>query len=71
MAKNEARNGDVQAVQAGRVLSRSREEILAERAAAKAASLTQTGGKTQNVRQGNATVGQQADTITGGITVIL
>ena len=70
MAKNEARNGDVQAVQVGRVLNRSREEILAERAAAKTESLT-TGGTTRNVRQGNAQVGMQADTITGGITVIL
>ncbi|MGC5012494.1 hypothetical protein ACLQ2R_17155 [Streptosporangium sp. DT93] len=67
MAKNEARGTDVQAVQVGRTLGRSREEILAERAAAKAESLAKTEGKTQNIRTGNAKVGKQADTITGGI----
>lgn len=67
MAKNEARGNDVQAVQVGRVLGKSREEILADRAEAKAASLAKTGGKAQNVREGNARVGLQADTITGGI----
>ncbi|WP_436759305.1 hypothetical protein [Streptosporangium sp. V21-05] len=67
MAKNEARGNDVQAVQVGRVLGKSREEILADRAAAKAASLAKTGDSTRNVREGNAQVGKQADVITGGI----
>ncbi|MEU8379808.1 hypothetical protein [Streptosporangium sp. NPDC048865] len=71
MATNEARDGDVQSVQAGRVLGQSREEILAARMEAKATSLAKTGGKTQNVREGNARVGIQADAIDGGITVIM
>lgn len=74
MTTNIADGNDYVPVQAGRVLGKSRAEILADREAAKAASLARlekrgTGGGVQNVRIGNARVGTQADEIHGVVTV--
>lgn len=69
MAANEARGNDVQAVQVGRVLGKSREEILADRETTRAESIAKTEGTTRNVRQDNARVGRQADVIHGNVTV--
>jgi len=67
---NTANGDDNTPVQVGRVLGKSREQILEERAAARAASLAR-GGRATNIREGDAQVGFQAGDITGDITVIM
>ncbi len=56
-------------VQAGEVLRRPRAEILAERAAARQASAEAAPGGHANVREGNATVGVQADWVDGPLII--
>lgn len=74
MATNEV-SGGWTPVQAGRVLGKSQERLdeeredreAAERAAGRARGSRR--GGVRNVREGNATVGYQADEIDGDVTV--